>query len=136
MALSAFDDKSHRPGADDLERVLAKSAPLWRQLIGATAEWHGPIAEDWNFAGAKYGWSLRLKKGDRIVSYLTPQSGEFLFGIVVGPKAAAKASVPAAVRKLLDESPHYGEGIGIRLSIRRKIDVTTARHLTAVKLST
>jgi hypothetical protein len=50
VALSAFDNKSRRPGADDLEHVLGTTAPFWHQVIAQTAE-HGAIAEDWNFGG-------------------------------------------------------------------------------------
>jgi hypothetical protein len=135
MALSAFDDKAHRPGAGDLERMLGKSAPLWAQVIAETSERHGPIVEEWSFAGAKYGWSLRLKQKKRVVLYLTPQAGGFQLGIVVGAKAAARAVVPARVRALLDEAPRYAEGIGIRFPVRTRQDVVSARHLSDVKLA-
>ena len=136
MALSAFDDKSHRPEADELARVLGKSAPLWAQVIAETGERHGPIVQEWNFAGAKFGWSLRLKQKQRVVLYLTPQAGAFQLGIVVGAKAAARAVVPARVRALLDAAPRYAEGIGIRFRVRGQQDVVAARHLADAKLGT
>jgi hypothetical protein len=136
MALSAFADKSHRPEAGELAGMLGKSAPLWAQVIAETSERHGPIVEEWSFAGAKYGWSLRLKRKERVVLYLTPQAGGFQLGIVVGAKAAARAVVPARVRALLDGAPRYAEGIGIRFAVRTRQDVVAARHLSDVKLAT
>ena len=135
MALSAFDERSQRPGADDLKRTLGKSAPLWDRLIAQTIEAAGSLTQDWNFAGAKYGWSLRLKRRDRVVLYMTPQAGEFQLGIVLGAKAVARHAVPAGVRALIEAAPRYAEGIGIRLPIRGKAGLATARHLTAIKLS-
>lgn len=135
MALSAFDDKSQRPGADDLKRTLGTSAPLWDRLIAQTIEAAGPLSEDWNFAGAKYGWSLRLKQGGRVVLYMTPQAGQFQLGIVLGAKAVARSVVPATVRALIQAAPHYAEGIGIRMPVRGKGGLVTARHLTTIKLS-
>jgi hypothetical protein len=136
MAPSAFEDKSHRPEADELARMLGRSAALWAPVIAETSERHGPIAQEWSFAGAKFGWSLRLKQKTRVVLYLTPQAGVFQLGIVVGAKAAARAVVPARVRALLDEAPRYAEGIGIRFPVRTKQDVAAARHLADTKLST
>jgi hypothetical protein len=136
VALSAFEDTSHPPGAGELKRMLGKSAPLWDQLIAETREAHAPITEDWNFAGAKYGWSLRLKQRDRVVLYMTPQAGQFLLGVALGGKAvaAADASVPASVRALIDDAPRYAEGRGIRFAVTKRADVAAAGHLAALKM--
>ena len=91
MALSAFDDKGHRPEAAELAAVLAGSAPLWFRLVTHLGESYPPITEEWGFTGAKYGWSLRLKRKDRVVLYLTPQAGRCLAGVVLGEKAVASA---------------------------------------------
>jgi hypothetical protein len=129
MALSAFEDKAKKPGATDLERVLGPSAALWKQLVDDIGRSHPPIAEVWNFAGAKFGWSLRLKRKDRVVLYMTPQSGYFLVGIVLGEKAANAAhggGLPAAVVGLIDSVPRYAEGRGIRLPVVSSEDLHAA----------
>lgn len=139
MALSVFDDRTHPPTAEDLRRTLGKAAPLWDRLIAEMAEAHAPIREEWNFAGEKYGWSLRLKRRARVVLYLTPQAGAFLLGVAIGEKAAASAAtagVSARVRKLIDEAPRYGEGRGIRFTVTTQGDVSAARQLAALKLGT
>ena len=139
MALSAFDDKTHPPTAEDLRRTLGKAAPLWDRLIAEMAEAHAPIREEWNFAGAKYGWSLRLKRRARAVLYLTPQAGAFRLGVAIGDKAAASAAtagVSARVRALIDGAPRYAEGRGIRFTVTTQADVRAARQLAALKLGT
>jgi hypothetical protein len=65
LALSAFDDETHPPEPNRLNTGLGKSFRAWTTLISEFAKVHGPIDEVWNFAAAKFGWSLRLKRKDR-----------------------------------------------------------------------
>lgn len=139
MALSAFDEKAHPPGLPKLRAVLGRSAGPWDELISSVAAAHAPIVEAWSFAGAKYGWSLKLKRKDRVVLYMTPQHGYFLLGVVLGEKAAKAAhasGLPQEVLALIDSVPHYAEGRGIRLPITTRADLATALALAAVKMAT
>ncbi|MCK5573145.1 MAG: DUF3788 family protein [Bacteroidetes bacterium] len=61
MALSAFDDKSRKPGAGDLKKILGRTGAHWENLLAHIAGEYAPLDETWNFAGANWGWSLRLK---------------------------------------------------------------------------
>ncbi|HYM59973.1 MAG TPA: DUF3788 domain-containing protein [Thermoanaerobaculia bacterium] len=139
MALSAFDDKTRCPEPSEVMRVLGKAARHWQQIIAHVRDLYPPIAEEWNFAGAKYGWSLRLKQEKRIVVYLTPQSGYFLAGIVLGEKAVQAArdgGLPAAVLALVESAPQYAEGRGIRMEVRSVGDVRAVETLVAAKMTT
>ena len=110
MALSAFDDPAHPPGPADLSRSLGASASLWKAVVTHVGRTCAPVTEAWNFSGAKFGWSLRLKRAERVLVYLTPQEGRFLVGIVLGEKAVASArekGLPAAV----DRPPRRGAAI-------------------------
>ena len=138
MALSAFDDRSHPPADADLRAVLGDAAELWDELIRHVRETHAPIGEHWNFAGAKYGWSLRLRHKDRIVLYLTPQAGAFLAGLVLGEKAVAAANargLPPSVLALVDAAPRYAEGRGIRVRVTTRDDLAAVQELVAVKMA-
>jgi hypothetical protein len=138
VALSAFDDESQPPGQEGLEAVLGQSAPLWEQLVTHVAAAYPPITPVWNFAGVKYGWSLRLKRRERIVLYMTPQPGSFLLGVVLGEKAAKSArdsGSPERVLALIDDAPRYGEGRGIRLTVSTGDDLAVAKMLAALKMS-
>lgn len=137
MALSAFADKSRPPERAALDQVLGASAGLWQELVSHVTERHAPITEQWNHAGAKYGWSLRLKRKDRIVLYLTPQAGSFLVGVVLGEKAvkaARDSGLPEAVLALVEAAPRYAEGRGLRLTVTRDEDLIAVQKLAAAKM--
>ena len=138
MALSAFDDPSGPPQAGDLEVVGGASAGLREEVVALVTQKHGPITPCWNFARAKYGWSLRLKRKERVVLYMTPQMGQFLVGVVLGEKAAKAAhdaGLPAALLAMIDGAPRYAEGRGIRLAITSRADVLAVEQLAALKLA-
>ena len=137
MALSVFDDEAGPPDARELEEALGRAAPLWDELIRHVCETYPPVTEAWNHGGDKFGWSLRLKRGDRNLLYLTPQMGQFLLGVVLGEPAAERAHeerLPREVLELVDGAPRYGEGRGIRLPVRTEEDLETAKALAALKL--
>lgn len=138
MALSAFDDKGHRPEAAELAAVLAGSAPLWFRLVTHLGESYPPITEEWGFTGAKYGWSLRLKRKDRVVLYLTPQAGRCLAGVVLGEKAVAAAlgrGLSARAAALVEAAPRYAEGRGIRVEVAGQDDAAVVEELVAAKMA-
>ena len=138
MVLSALDDESHPPGPGELEAVLRGSAEPWEQLVAHVTAVYPPITQIWTFAGAKYGWSMRLKRRDRVVLYMTPQPGSFLLGVVLGEKAAKAAhdsGLPAPVLALIDDAPRYGEGRGIRFTVSTAEDLAAALALAALKMA-
>ncbi len=92
MALSAFDDKTRQPEPDDLARMLRRTGVHWSDLIAHMAAEYPPLEQAWGFAGAKWGWSLRLKQKKRTVLYMTPCKGYFLVGFALGEKAIKMAN--------------------------------------------
>lgn len=138
MALSAFDDKSHRPEAAELAAVLGKSAELWEELISSVWASYGLIDQVWNYAGVKIGWSMRLKRGDRIVLYVTPQAGCFLVGVVLGERAANAAhasGAPEWLLALIDAAPRHREGRGVRMTVKTGDDLAVALMLLSLKMA-
>ena len=138
VALSAFDDKSPPPAPGELAAVLGRALGTWDDLIAHVEATYPPITQLWNFAGAKYGWSLRLKCKDRVVLYMTPQAGVFLLGLVLGEKTAQAAhemELPDSVLPLIDAAPRYAEGRGIRLPVITGDDLAAVRALAALKMA-
>ena len=138
MALSALDDRTRRPERAALDGVLGRAAGFWHELVTEVARGHAPVTQQWNFAGAKNGWSLRLRHRERVILYLTPQEGRFLVGVVLGEKAARAAregGEPQSVRALIEAAPRYAEGRGIRFTVSRAADLRTARRLVALKMA-
>ena len=138
MALSAFADPLNPPEPAALRHVLGASARLWSELVSHVAENHAPVTERWSFSGAKFGWSLRLKRRERVVLYMTPQTGAFTVGIVLGEKAvkaARESGLPASILERIDSAPRYAEGRGIRLTVATPEDVAAVQKLAAAKMA-
>jgi len=138
MALSAFDDKTKKPGKDDLDKMLGRTSVHWKNLIKHTTDEYAPVDETWNFAGAKWGWSARLKRKKRTILYMTPCKKHFLVGFVLGGKAikAAHASrLSAPVLKTIAEARKYAEGTGVRIEVRNKKDFESVKLLAAIKIA-
>jgi hypothetical protein len=138
MALSVFEDKSHRPTAAELAAALGRAAPHWRALATRLARAHGPLDEEWHHAGARYGWSMRLKQGKRIVVYCSPGRGCFTVGIVLGRKAvraARESDLPPAILEAIEAAREYAEGRGVRLAVRTKADLEAILTLAGFKMA-
>ena len=138
MALSAFDDKSKKPGAGNLEKTLGRTSAHWDDLKAHIATEYSPLDETWNFAGEKWGWSLRLRQKKRTVLYMTPCKGHFLAGFALGEKAVKAAHdsrLPDSVLAVIDEAPKYAEGRGVRIEVRNKTDREIVKKLAAIKMA-
>jgi hypothetical protein len=107
-------------------------------LVAHIAEEYAPLDKTWNFSGAKWGWSLRLKQKKRTVLYMTPCHRHFLVGFALGEKAvdAARAcSLPESILAIIDEAPKYAEGRAVRIEVKNKGDLEVAKALAAVKMA-
>ncbi len=138
MALSAFDDQSQEPQAAELERVLGRSSNRWDDLIEHVAIEYTPLDRTWNFAGAKWGWSLRLKQKKRTVLYMTPGNRHFMVGFALGERAVKAAhAVPLAdsILALIDAAQKYAEGRAVRVEVRTKKDLAVVKELAAIKMA-
>jgi len=138
MALSALDDRETPPTTQDLARVLGRAASVWQRLKDELGSAYAPVEEDWSFAGAKYGWSLRLKRGKRAILYMTPGRGHFLASFALGEKACAAArdaGLPAWLLALVADAPKYPEGRGVRIPVRTSGQAGAVVKLAGIKLA-
>lgn len=139
MAFSAFDDPARPPASDDLEIALGPSARLWSELLARARSLSAPLSAVWNHAGARSGWSLRLKQGDRVLLYLTPHPGSFTVGLVLGERASRAAldtPLPSLAREALESAPRYAEGRGVRVAVSAPPHVDAVLALLPHKLAT
>ena len=137
MALSVFDDRKAPPSPAAIEEALGKSAAAWGRLK-AKLTGESALEEEWAFAGPKFGWSLRLKRGKRVIVYMTPCASHFLASFVLGDKACAAASeekLPAGILTAIADAPKYAEGRGFRIPVRSLKDVPGLLKLAAIKLA-
>jgi len=138
MALSAFDDKAATPRSKDLKEALGRSSSLWDQLRDHLASEYQPLAEQWMFSGAKWGWSLQLKQKKRTILYMTPCKKHFLAGFVLGEKAvkaAHESNLPDPLLAQIDSARKYAEGRGVRIEVRTKKDLESTKKLAAIKMA-
>ena len=138
MALSAFDDKSCEPTDAEIQSTLGRSGAHWNSLVAHVGTEFAPLDRTWGFAGAKWGWSLRLKRKKRTVLYMTPCYKHFLVGFALGEKAVAAAhAVPLseAILAIIDDAPRYAEGRGVRIEVRTRKDLEAVKGLAAVKMA-
>lgn len=136
MALSAFDDKSAPPTPAAIKKVLGKTALLWVDAQRGIGERLGTIATEWGFSGKSTGWGLRVKRGDRIIAYLTPCDGHFLASFALGAAAVGEvkaARLPKHVRETLDTARKYAEGTGLRFKVATAGDAAAVVAIAEIK---
>jgi hypothetical protein len=133
---NAFVGKPKPPTESELKAELGASKALWDELVDDLAKEH-KLACEWNCYSKKAGWSLRLKRGERHIVYLSPVRGGFRASFALGDKAvqAALASgLPKPVIKLINEAKRYAEGTAVRIDVQAPADLEIVKKLTSVKL--
>jgi hypothetical protein len=138
MLPNAFIDKPKKPTAAELTAALGPARALWDQLLARLADEHNLTVQEWNSYSRKAGWSLRLKRKDRNILYLTPCEGCFFVSFALGDKAvqaARQSGLPQSVIKIINEAKRYAEGTGVRLEIKKPKDIGMVEQLAAIKLA-
>ena len=77
-----------RVAAVGLEQVLDSNEPAQMRHL---AERIDLISQVWGFSSRSTAWGLRLRRKERVILYMTPQSGQFLVSFALGEKAVAAA---------------------------------------------
>ena len=136
---NAFIGKPEMPADDDLAAELGRSAKaLWDRLLAGLAEQHHVVTREWHSYSPKAGWSLRLKRDQRTILYLSPCRGCFRASFALGGKAveAARASrLPSRVIQIIDSAKRYAEGTGVRIDVNGPADIAVVLKLAAIKLA-
>ena len=134
MLTNAFIGAAKQPTEKELATKLGGAKLLWDELLAGLTQCDGA---EWGSSSKKMGWSLRIKRKDRIIVYLAPSEGCFLASFALGDKAmqAARATMfPAAVMKVLKEAKRYAEGSGVRIEVHSSADVNSVLKLAKIKV--
>ncbi len=134
---NAFIGKSRQPTDKDLAAALGPAKSLWDRLLTELADELQLPMRDWNSYSPKAGWSLRVKRGDRIILYLAPFQGSFRASFALGDKAvrAALASgLPQPVIKLIEGAKKYAEGTAVRIDVAGAADIEVVKRLAKAKV--
>ncbi|HNW71021.1 MAG TPA: DUF3788 domain-containing protein [Bacteroidales bacterium] len=137
MALSCFTDPSVTPDNKALAAALSSSFSWWNEIKDFVFQQYPMTVEEWKHSGKNYGWGFRLKDSKRVIVYLTPADGFFLFSIVFGEKATQEvlnSDISEDIKKTLREAKVYAEGRGVRLEITSKKMISDVKKLVLIKL--
>ena len=138
LSPNAFVGWKKAPTETEVAAAIGADKTLWDQLIAALNDKEFGVHDmEWNSYSAKAGWSLKLKQGKRTILYLGPLNKSFRVAFVLGKKAvtAAKASdLPAQTKQLIEDSPVYPEGTGVRFEVRSQKDIAIVLKLARFKL--
>jgi hypothetical protein len=134
---NAFIGQPSAPSPAEVSAALGPANDLWKQLLCWAAE-QNVVDQEWKCSGKKYGWSLRLKIKKRNIIHMSPCVGCFRVAFILGERtvtAARQSDLSESTIKLLDESPQYPEGTGLRLLAKSSNDLIEIRKLALIKLA-
>lgn len=132
-----FMDKALKPDNAGLQSVLGIKFFLWMDIRDYVFEKYPQAIEEWNYPGAKYGWSFRIKDKKRAIIYLLPGKQSFRIALVFGEKATHQAlgsSIAASIKKEIEAAPVYTEGRGFRIEVANEQLLPDIKKLIDIKL--
>ena len=138
MTPNAFIGKTKQPTDGELTAALGPARVTWDQLLADLEREFGVNVHEWNSYSPKAGWSLRVKREQRNIVYLSPCQGCFRVSFALGDKAvqaARQSKLPPRVIKIINEAKRYAEGTGVRLEVKTPKDLAAVKTLAAIKLA-
>lgn len=137
MDSSIFMDKAVKPDNAELQKTLGIKYYLWMDIRDYVFEKYPKAIEEWNYPGAKYGWSFRIKDKKRAIVYLLPREQSFRVALVFGEKATRQAlvsSISSFIKKEIEAAPVYAEGRGFRIEVVNEQILPDIKKLIDIKL--
>ena len=138
MDISIFTDKVNIPTDNDLINALGSTCNLWFRIRDYLHSRYPDAIDDWNYPGAKYGWSFRIRDKKRAIIYLLPRDKYFKVAFVFGHKATdaiLKSDISQDIKSELENARVYAEGRGIRIDIRNHEIIRDILLLTDIKIA-
>ncbi len=138
MLSNAFVGLRQPPKPHELTAALGDCQKVWNQLLSELKPACSIDAMEWKSYSPKAGWSLRLKRKERIIVYLSPGRAEILASFALGEKAIAtakKSKLPPDVVELIDNAKRYAEGTAVRIHVRTAQDVASVKALAIAKVN-
>jgi len=138
MRKNLFIGKRDAPDEPELRERLGSRKTLWDCLVSEALSQSGGGTAEWNSYSPKAGWSVRIKRRDRNIVYLSPCDDCLLASFALGEKAiqdALSARLPAEVKKTLREAKKYVEGTAVRITVTSMADMVVVKQFIAFKLA-
>ncbi len=131
-------DKAHEPTAEEMVSFIGERAKEAWLEIRRFLEDRYELAPETIFYGAKYGWTVRYRKGGKTLCSLFPEKGGFTVLIVLGKKEAEKAlairdELSSKIRKLLGDTEQLHDGRWLWIRLLTTSDTDDVKKLLQVK---
>lgn len=129
-------DKNAIPGTTEIAVALGATNSLWHEIEAHATKSCAGLVGEWNYGGAKFGWSYRLKVKKRVIIYLLPRDGYFKVAFVFGDKAVDAICGDDIGQSIKDEltcAKKYAEGRGIRLDVKNSAIIGDICKLIHIK---
>ncbi len=138
MSENAFVGKRQQPNDAELEQALGSAMVAWDRFLEVLADGYDAGLREWKCYSLKLGWALRVAHKKRTVVWLSPYSGFFYAGFVLGDSAMESVRVqklPKPVVQALTEAKKYAEGTGVRIKVKSSRELPTLRKFVECKLA-
>jgi hypothetical protein len=134
--VNAFVGQKAKPTKAELEAALGKSISVWKKMVRGLVAC-GIDSQEWGSYSIKAGWSLRLKRGDRVITYVVPCRDTFWVSFALGEKAIAaalRAKLSPKIEKVIAEARKYAEGTAVRFEVSAA-DLEVVKKLVEAKIA-
>lgn len=138
MADNFFTDKTIKPSDELLSQALGTTYKYWDEIRTTLRKEYGELIEEWKYYGQKYGWSLKFLLKKRNLFFFTAYDKYFSLGFVFGDKVVSvieKSDMPKNIIDDLKSAKKYAEGRGLRLEIKKRVDITHIKKLVEIKIN-
>lgn len=139
MGIGVFTDKKVRPTDEQVRAAIGPLLAAWDALVGSIRATY-PADEDFRFMyGKNYGWALRFRIRNQLLTSLYPTAGGFTVQINLGPEAVERTpgmGLRAHVQAAIDRAHPFPEGRWIFIPIASADDRTDIERLLALRVET
>jgi hypothetical protein len=135
---SRMTDKARKPTEEEMVSFIGEPAKeAWRE-IRQFLEGRYDLVPETLFYGAKYGWTIRYRKGGKTLCSLFPEKGRFTVLIVLGRKESEKAllirdELSSKVRKLFGDTEQLHDGRWLWIRLLTASDTEDVKKLLQIK---
>ncbi|MFQ5761995.1 MAG: DUF3788 domain-containing protein [Candidatus Bathyarchaeia archaeon] len=136
--LRRITDKTHKPTEDEIISFIgARAKGAWLEIRHFLEDRYDLVPET-VFYGAKYGWTIRYRKGGKTLCSLFPEEGGFTVLIVLGKEESEKTlsmydELSSKVRRLLADARQLHDGRWLWIRLLTTSDAEDVKKLLQVK---
>jgi len=131
-------DKVRKPTEEEIIGFIGEPAKeAWLEIRQFLEDRYDLVPETL-FYGAKYGWTIRYRKGGKTLCSLFPEKGGFTVLIVLGRKESEKAllirdELSSKIRKLLGDTEQLHDGRWLWIRLLTASDTDDVKKLLQIK---